>query len=217
MILSFALLTFTTLKFLRILTSKNLLLFFIVTTSGTIGLISFISKINSNTTDEMINNINIQFTELSNGKLPMRILLWNDLLRQISHRPIFGFGFNSYKTINPIFQSHEVRDLRKKGTQSAHQKFTPLIGYAHNDWLERISEFGLIGILCFIPYLYIIFSQLFKSYSLFNKLSLISLVIYLTYSFIDFPSQTPACLILFSTLVGITLKYAFLTQNKLES
>lgn len=217
MILSFALLTFTTLKFLRILTSKNLLLFFIVTTSGTIGLISFISKINSNTTDDMINNINIQFTELSNGKLPMRILLWNDLLRQISHRPIFGFGFNSYKTINPIFQSHEVRDLRKKGTQSAHQKFTPLIGYAHNDWLERISEFGLIGILSFSPYLYIIFSQLFKSYSLFNKLSLISLVIYLTYSFIDFPSQTPACLILFSTLVGITLKYAFLTQNKLES
>ena len=215
MILSFALLSFTTLKFFGFLTSKNVILFLIVIILGNIGLFSFISKINSNTTNEMTNNFKSQFTDLTQGKPPLRMLLWNDLLAQIKKKPIYGYGFNSYKTINPLFQSPEVRKLREKGVQSARQKYTPLIGYAHNDWLERISEFGLIGLLCVTPFLYFIFIQLFKGYSLFNKLMLIGLVIYLIYSFIDFPSQTPACLILFSTLVGITLKYAFLTQKKL--
>jgi O-antigen ligase len=214
MILSFALLSFTTLKFLGFLTYRNVFIFLVLIILGLIAVLSFISKVNSNTTDEMTNNIKIQLTELSHGKLPLRILLWNDLFEQIIHRPIYGYGFNSYKIINPIYQSPEVRNLREKGVQLARQKYTPLIGYAHNDWLERISEFGLIGLFCVTPFLYFIFIQLFKSYSLFNKLILIGLVIYLIYSFIDFPSQTPANLILFSSLVGITLKYSFLTQKR---
>ena len=217
MILSFALLSFTSFMFLGFLTSKNVFLILFVIILGNIGLFSFISKINGNTTNEMTNNIKIQFTELAQGKLPLRILLWNDLFEQIKHRPVYGYGFNSYKTINPIFQSLEVRNLREKGVQSPRQKYTPLIGYAHNDWLEKISEFGLIGLLSVFPYLYLIFIQLFKSYSLFNKLTSLGLVIYLIYSFIDFPNQTPACLILFSTLVGVTLKYAFLSQKKLSA
>ena len=49
------------------------------------------------------------------------------------------------KQLNPKYQSKEVREQRNIVLNNAHHEFTPLIGYAHNDWLERLSEFGLIG------------------------------------------------------------------------
>jgi O-antigen ligase len=88
------------------------------------------------------------------------------------------------------------------------------VGTAHNDWLEKISEFGLLGLVIVCPYLYFIFFQFLKSKSLLAKFGLTGCIIFLIYAFGDFPSQTPACLMLFSALVGLALKYSSLSHKK---
>jgi hypothetical protein len=214
MTFSFILLTFITLSFLKVLSLKVVFIFSSIIFLGVILLITFINIINKDTTHEMANNFKSQYEEISNGKLPLRFLLWKDLLEQIKKRPIYGFGFNSYKTINPIYQSVEVRDMRRIVLKAAHKKYTPLVGTAHNDWLEKISEFGLLGLVIVCPYLYFIFFQFLKSKSLLAKFGLTGCIIFLIYAFGDFPSQTPACLMLFSALVGLALKYSSLSHKK---
>ncbi len=201
--------------FFKIFSLKSLSIFLITFMTGIFLLHNLISKISSDTTKEMTNNFKIQFEDIKKGKPPLRILLWNDLLSQIKGKPIFGYGFNSYRIINPIYQSYEVRKIRRAGIQAAHQKYTPLVGFAHNDWLEKLSEFGIIGLVLACPYLYFIFRIFFKSNSLFAKFLLIGVIVFLLFAFVDFPSQTPACLMMFSTFVGAALKYAILTEKKL--
>ena len=52
-------------------------------------------------------------------------------------KPLFGHGFNSYKAINPKYQSAEVYNERNKVKINSHHDFNPIVGYAHNDWLEK--------------------------------------------------------------------------------
>ena len=106
-------------------------------------LVSFSLYLNRDTTKEMLINTNSQITEASNRQLPMRVLLWTDLVNQIGHETLWGYGFNSYPAINPIHQSKEVRERRSIGLDNAHNPYTPLIGRGHSDFLEFISEFGI--------------------------------------------------------------------------
>lgn len=173
-----------------------------------------VSKFHKETTDEMVNNTKIQINSTLLGKYPLRIMLWDDILNQILDKPILGYGFNSYQAINPKYQSKEVREQRNIVLNNAHHEFTPLIGYAHNDWLERLSEFGLIGLGPFFIYLYMIFSLLVNGKSQTSKILIFGSICYLIYSFIDFPSRTPCNLLTFSLTVGLALKYNYLATNK---
>ena len=61
----------------------------------------FFTKIYHNETwKEMVSNFDSQVNNLKAGKLPFRILLWKDLVSQISEKPIFGYEFGSYKIVN---------------------------------------------------------------------------------------------------------------------
>ena len=164
----------------------------------------------------MITNLKTQVNDLKYGKPPLRILLWKDLCNQISQKPIFGFGFNSYSAVNPIYQSSEVRAMRSIVLSNAHHRFTPLIKYGHNDWLEKISEFGLVGFLISLPYLLKLFFIFTKSPSIISKILIISAVVFLAYSIVDFPSQTPVCLLIFSTVIGLAANYSYLSQKKFK-
>jgi len=165
----------------------------------------------------MLNNTKIQIDSTLLGNYPLRLMLWHDILDQILEKPILGYGFNSYQAINPKYQSKEVRDQRNIVLNNAHHEFTPLIGYAHNDWLEKISEFGLIGIGPFIIYLYMIISVFTKGKSETSRILIIGSICYLVYSFIDFPSRTPCSLLTFSLNVGLALKYNYLVLNNYSS
>ena len=164
----------------------------------------------------MVSNIDSQVHNLKDGKLPFRILLWDDLVSQISEKPLFGYGFGSYKIVNPIFQSLETRNERSFGIQYAHVEYTPLVRYGHNDWLEKVSEFGLFGFLLIVPYLFYIFKFLFLTRSDTGRVLLLGSVLFLLYSIVDFPSQTPACLLYFSIITGCALKYSVLASKDFE-
>lgn len=176
----------------------------------------FVSKLHQSSQFEMLTNLKTQVNDLKSGKLPLRILLWKDLCNQISQKPIYGFGFNSYSIVNPIYQSSEVRAMRSIVLSNAHHQFTPLIKYGHNDWLEKISEFGFVGFLICLPYLLKLYFIFIKSLSIISKTLVISAVVFLAYSIVDFPSQTPACLLIFSTVIGLAAKYSYLSQKKFK-
>lgn len=174
---------------------------------------SLTKAFHKDTWDEMSSNIKAQVEELNSGNLPLRIMLWKDLFNQIKEKPILGYGFNSYRVINPIFQSIEVHNKRNIVQHNAHQKFTPLIRFAHNDWLEKLSEFGVLGLLITIPYLFYLLKFSFVNTSNSSRIFMIGSLIFLLYSFVDFPSQTPACLLMFSVSTGCAIKYSLLSKN----
>jgi hypothetical protein len=126
-----------------------------------------------------------------------------------SQKPSFGHGFNSYPSINPLFQSNYVRDARSVGLEAAHNPYIPLVAHAHNDWIEWWCEWGLLGMLIlFIPLLVVAISVLLGNFSLNSKLLMAGVVMILLYSFIDFPTRTPACLILFCFTFAVALTCA---------
>ena len=180
-------------------------------------LIIFSFYLSRNTAKEMLINTNSQITEASNRQLPMRVLLWNDLVNQIGDETLWGYGFNSYPAINPIHQSKEVRERRSIGLDNAHNPYTPLIGRGHSDFLEFISEFGIpfFMLLIFCPILATV--GIVHNPSPFPKIILVGCLAFLLYFLIDFPSRSPACLLLFSSTLGFALRYAKLTQSRHNS
>ena len=168
--------------------------------------------LNKETTKEMLSNT---ISQIQNEKPPLRFLLWKDLVGQISKKTFWGYGYDSYATINPIFQSKKIRDQRTIGLANAHNSYIPLIGYGHSDILEWISEFGWVGLSFFIlPVILLICRNLFFSKSIFSQIISIGALSFLLYCCFDFPTRSPACLIIFSVIVGISSKYTNLSINK---
>ena len=93
----------------------------------------------------MKSNINMYTNNIKNNNYPFRIYLWLDLCKQIADKPFFGHGFNSYRAVYPLYQSPKIRSERMKLLENAHRKYTPLFANGHNDWLQKISEFGFLG------------------------------------------------------------------------
>jgi len=163
---------------------------------------------------EMLSNSESQLQNLKTGKAPLRWFFWKDSLEIIQDKPIWGHGYLSFSSIYPKFQSYEVRHERSLGLENAHKEYVPLVAHAHNDLLEHVVEWGLIGIfLVFLPFLCLIpiGVSLKSSHSLF--ILSFGCVIFLVYCAIDFPSRTPACLANFSVLLAMSQKFRVLSAK----
>ena len=110
--------------------------------------------------------------------------------------------------------SKEVRSERMKGLEAAHSKYTPLVAFGHSEWLQKISEFGFFGILLITPIIMATLIKFIKCKSLLLKILFTGCFMFLIYSIIDFPAQTPVCLMTFSILLGLTLKYSELGNRR---
>ena len=212
--LTFVVSLFLVIKHFKLSKIKNWLLL----SSGLITLLIILfvltKKLHPETTREMMSNFKSQYENFTSGKKPLRFLLWEDLRMQISEKPVFGFGFDSYRAINPIYQSKEVRSERMKGLEAAHSKYTPLVAFGHSEWLQKISEFGFFGILLITPIIMATLIKFIKCKSLLLKILFTGCFMFLIYSIIDFPAQTPVCLMTFSILLGLTLKYSELGNRR---
>ena len=69
----------------------------------------------------------------------------SDIINQIQLKTFWGYGLDSYKTINGIFQSTEITSARVQNLQGAHQQYIPITIHAHTDFLQILSEIGFIG------------------------------------------------------------------------
>ena len=174
-------------------------------------LLCFSFSMSRATSQEMLNNTLSQYHDFKAGKSPLRFSLWKDLIRQIRHTPVWGSGFDSYRAINPLYQSKEIRTQRSYGLEFAHNNYTPLVGHGHCDVLEYASEFGIPLVIIFFLYPLLCLRITLKCPSEFPIILLIGCLSFLLFSLVDFPSRTPVCLLLCGALLGASAKYAELT------
>ena len=88
------------------------------------------------------------------------------------------------------------------------------VAHAHNDILEFICEWGLLGTFCFfIPYILHLVKVCVFTNSTTVRLLLLGCFVFLVYCFVDFPTRTPACFALFSCVAGLACKYDNLSAH----
>ena len=113
----------------------------------------------------------------------------------------------STATMYPKFVSTEIIVESREVLQYAHhgERFFGL-KYSHNDWFQYLAETGVIGVALLVvgPVMALRGKRLSKSVTLWALVACGSLLLY---SFVDFPSRTPACSILFAVVMGAALKY----------
>lgn len=128
-----------------------------------------------------------------------RLQLWSDLLNQIETKTFWGFGIDSYQTVNGLFQSSAISEARLQNLQGAHQLYIPITVHAHSDILQMLSEFGFIGTCLFIfPIIFTILKNIIFLDSTKYPIISIGLFIFLIYCMVDFPLRNAACLSMFS-------------------
>lgn len=80
-----------------------------------------------------------QIGELRGGGLGEgRLLLNRDTARLIAQRPVFGWGWNSYRYAFHRVQSADFRMENEQKTRTT-------VLDAHNDWLQLLAELGAVG------------------------------------------------------------------------
>lgn len=66
------------------------------------------------------------------GSAASRIVMWKDTLEMIKDQPVFGHGPSSYRWVYPRYKSWGEHRW---------------VSYAHNDFLQLIADYGLIGFI----------------------------------------------------------------------
>jgi O-antigen ligase len=154
-----------------------------------------------------------QFEHFKNGSLPLRLLLWSDCLNQISDKTFFGYGTNSYKVLNPIFQSQETVSSRYSVTENAHHVFTPVIETAHSDFLQSLIEYGFVAyVLVIFPLCFYLLHLFITSKSYYIRTLCIGCLMHLVYSIIDLPNKSLAIYMLFIFTLVIIISYSRVSE-----
>jgi O-antigen ligase len=182
-------------------------------TSGT--MVWFGLSLDRETKSEVLGNTSQQWENYQKGSPPMRYYLWKDTFKMFLDKPLFGHGLGSFRALHPLYQSAEYKREREAGLASAHRKLKPLTEHSHNDFLQYLAEIGVVGVglLLLVPTLGIwrIRKRLFSNSP---DWALVGCMFFGLYSFFDFPTRTPACLLLLSLTLSLIFKHAGLENER---
>jgi O-antigen ligase len=167
------------------------------------------------TKSEAIGNTLQQWENYQKGSPPMRYYLWKDTFKMFLDKPVFGHGLGSFRALHPLYQSPEYKQEREYGVASAHRKLKPLTEHSHNDLLQYLAEIGIVGValLLLVPTLGI-WQNRKSVFSTTPDWALVGCILFAIYSFVDFPTRTPACLLLLSLTLSLALKHASLEKER---
>jgi O-antigen ligase len=143
-------------------------------------------------------------SEISGG---MRTLIDRDAIRMFRQKPALGWGLGTFPTVYPQFRSFYTNFF---------------VNQAHNDYLQLLSEMGLLGFALMIWYLAIVFfkaipkignwtSDVSGAASLACILSCIGILVH---SLVDFNLQIPANAALFYVLCTIAAAPPFFQRTR---
>ncbi len=141
--------------------------------------------------------------DISNG----RTHFWSIAWQIFKDYPIIGSGLNSYGIISPNYDSWN-------GFYR--------IEFAHNDYLQTLSDAGILGFLCVLSFIYLLFKQGFKKIrnaaSRFQRNiaigSLAGCLGIIIHSFFDFPLRTPSNSFFFLTLTVLATTSNHISKKK---
>jgi len=169
------------------------------------------------TKSEAVGNTLQQWDKFQKGSPPMRYYLWKDTFKMFLDKPVFGHGLGSFRSLHPLYQSAEYKSERESGVASAHRKLKPLTEHSHNDFLQYLAEVGVVGtvLLLLVPVLGI-WQNRKCLFSISPDWALVVCILFAIYAFVDFPTRTPACLLLLSLMMSLVFKRASLEKERRE-
>jgi len=129
-----------------------------------------------------------------------RPIVWDATMKVVQDYPLLGTGLDTFETVFPRYQPLRVSSVRWD--------------YAHNDYIQFMTETGIIGSLIGIIFFALLFKNVFtalnKSESITQNYLLIALlssvVAFMLSIIFDFHTHIPADALLFTTLLGILVK-----------
>lgn len=76
-----------------------------------------------------------------------RIFIWKNTMDLIVHNPLIGYGFSMFET---VYNEQQAAYFKENPDDLAHILLADTVGFAFNDYLQILTESGLIGFLLFI-------------------------------------------------------------------
>ncbi|TWI68201.1 O-antigen ligase [Desulfobotulus alkaliphilus] len=139
-------------------------------------------------------------TQLANDGVS-RLTFWEDTTRIIRDFPLTGSGGGSFEQIHPVYQNYYM---------------SRLAGYAHNDYLELLSDFGVIGFVLFFAFLSAVLISMVRKlplrkekFSLYGSAAVFAgLFAIALHSIMDFNLQIPANAIIFMVILALGISFA---------
>ncbi len=145
------------------------------------------------------------------GILFPRLPVWQASMGIVRAFPLLGTGLGTYFCTFPIYRPPEI---------------TMFFRYAHNDYLQLLTETGIVGFVIVLSFFILLFKQTIKSlifakknkvnYSLSGLLiaGLTSIVTMLLHSFIDFNLHIFANAVLFIIILALVVVMSNLIKDK---
>ena len=145
-----------------------------------------------------------QFGSLKEGQLETRFYIARDTFKMFLDKSIWGWGLGTYRFV--------INDSDRYLGNEHEYAFI----HAHNDWLQYMSEVGIVGflliaILASTPYL------LYKKRGRKNPVTswLWGTVFTIhAYALLEFPCRTPAVSTLAIVMVALATKYSILSRER---
>ena len=143
---------------------------------------------------------------------PERFELWQDSARIVRHYPFLGTGLGTYRDVLPNYRPQKDFFFVAGIPQPA------AINYAHNDYLQLLTECGFVGFGLMVWALVATLRHLFSRFAnhadwevaaMGNSLTA-GIVAFLLHSLVDFNMHIPANALMFCVLVSVAL---FLAQD----
>lgn len=146
------------------------------------------------------------FKNTSYGSVNERILIWKATLPMIADHPIKGVGPGNWSLAIPKYQNNELRNT-SKGYFTQFQR-------AHNDYLQLISEYGILPFLIYLAFVLIAFGFVIKRIwksnredQIWSVVLFLSMVAYAGISVFSFPNER----VEHQTLFTFILAFAYLS------
>lgn len=132
----------------------------------------------------------------------IRLNYWQGAIDIFKAHPLLGSGPDTFSIIYPEFQ----KNILSSGK------------YAHNWLLEILSENGLIGLMFFLVFLYLIYRNYFKKKSYFlNSFLFVGITASVLHNLLDFDWHFWENSYIFYFLLGLSINYSldsYLSENK---
>ena len=170
----------------------------LLTFAFSLGVSNFFIKKNSlslKITDRTLNERILDLGQTEDGSTQIRLKYWSGGIKQIIKSPIIGVGIGNWKLNSLEYDSTFMNSY----TVQYHM---------HNDFLQAFAELGLIGFIVFSAFILFIFysviNQLFKgSNTFFTFCLLLSLIVYCTDAFFNFPHERSEIQSIFAVIISV--------------
>jgi O-antigen ligase len=139
-----------------------------------------------------------------------RPTFWSNTIDIISEFPLFGTGLGTFPSIYPDYEANRI-PMR--------------LFHAHNDYLEYLSELGVVGLILLLGgILFMVINSFLiwrvRRYPEVKGLALggiVAIICILIHSITDFNLQIPANMMLFSVVLSLTIVTAFYKRSERDN